>query len=119
MRLLGLAILALVATTPLFAAGQQEGKGEEAAQQLVILSLSDVVSLDPHGSNDSPSSNLRTKIYHNLVYFNEDMELQAGLATEWEVDPPGGCPFHTRCPHVMDRCLTDPPPPQKSVRPRM
>lgn len=26
------------------------------------------------------------------------------------VDPPGGCPFHTRCPHVMDRCLTDPPP---------
>mgnify|MGYP006265981541 CR=1 FL=1 len=26
------------------------------------------------------------------------------------VDPPGGCPFHTRCPHVMDRCLSDPPP---------
>jgi peptide/nickel transport system ATP-binding protein/oligopeptide transport system ATP-binding protein len=26
------------------------------------------------------------------------------------VNPPGGCPFHTRCPHVMDRCLTDPPP---------
>jgi peptide/nickel transport system ATP-binding protein/oligopeptide transport system ATP-binding protein len=26
------------------------------------------------------------------------------------VDPPGGCPFHTRCPYVMDRCLTDPPP---------
>ncbi len=25
------------------------------------------------------------------------------------VNPPGGCPFHTRCPHVMDRCRTDPP----------
>jgi peptide/nickel transport system ATP-binding protein/oligopeptide transport system ATP-binding protein len=26
------------------------------------------------------------------------------------VNPPSGCPFHTRCPHVMDRCLTEPPP---------
>lgn len=26
------------------------------------------------------------------------------------IDPPAGCPFHTRCPFVMDRCLTEPPP---------
>lgn len=26
------------------------------------------------------------------------------------VDPPTGCPFHTRCPFVMERCLTEPPP---------
>ena len=83
-RFLALTVLALLAVTPLFAAGQQEGGGEEEAQELIILSQSDVVSLDPHGSNDSPSSNVRTKIYDNLVYFNEDMELQAGLATEWE-----------------------------------
>jgi oligopeptide/dipeptide ABC transporter ATP-binding protein len=25
-------------------------------------------------------------------------------------DPPAGCPFHTRCPYVMDRCRTDVPP---------
>ncbi len=24
--------------------------------------------------------------------------------------PPPGCPFHTRCPMVMDRCRTVPPP---------
>lgn len=24
--------------------------------------------------------------------------------------PPAGCPFHTRCPHVMPRCKTDEPP---------
>jgi peptide/nickel transport system ATP-binding protein len=24
--------------------------------------------------------------------------------------PPGGCGFHTRCPHVMERCRTEPPP---------
>jgi peptide/nickel transport system substrate-binding protein len=61
-----------------------EAEGEAPPQELIILLQSDVVSLDPHGSNDSPSSNVRTKIYENLVYFNEDMELQPGLATEWE-----------------------------------
>ena len=25
-------------------------------------------------------------------------------------DPPAGCPFHTRCPYVMDRCRTETPP---------
>ena len=25
------------------------------------------------------------------------------------IDPPSGCAFHTRCPHVMDRCRTETP----------
>ena len=25
------------------------------------------------------------------------------------IDPPSGCPFHPRCPKVMERCKTDPP----------
>jgi oligopeptide/dipeptide ABC transporter ATP-binding protein len=25
------------------------------------------------------------------------------------INPPSGCPFHTRCPHVKDRCRTDVP----------
>ena len=25
------------------------------------------------------------------------------------IDPPSGCPFHPRCPQVMDRCKHDPP----------
>jgi peptide/nickel transport system substrate-binding protein len=79
--------LAVVAA-PVWAAGAQEGQdadgGEAPAQELIIVSQSDVVSLDPHGSNDSPSSNVRTKMYENLVSFNADMELQPELATSWE-----------------------------------
>ncbi|NNF16375.1 MAG: ATP-binding cassette domain-containing protein [Gammaproteobacteria bacterium] len=26
------------------------------------------------------------------------------------IDPPGGCPFHTRCPRVMEVCRVTPPP---------
>ena len=26
------------------------------------------------------------------------------------IDPPGGCPFHPRCPVAEDRCRTEPPP---------
>jgi peptide/nickel transport system ATP-binding protein len=26
------------------------------------------------------------------------------------INPPAGCHFHTRCPHVRDRCRTEPPP---------
>jgi peptide/nickel transport system ATP-binding protein len=25
------------------------------------------------------------------------------------LDPPPGCPFHPRCPHVMDRCRVEVP----------
>ena len=25
------------------------------------------------------------------------------------IDPPSGCPFHPRCPQVMDRCKHEPP----------
>ncbi len=75
----------LLVGTMAFAAGSQEAEEGAPEQDLVIVVQSDVVSLDPHGSNDSPSSNVRTKIYENLVYFDENMDLQAGLATDWEL----------------------------------
>ncbi|WP_067841975.1 glutathione ABC transporter substrate-binding protein [Amphibacillus sediminis] len=52
---------------------------------LVIANLSDVVSLDPHGNNDTPSSNVRSNIYETLVTHDQDMELQPGLAHDWEM----------------------------------
>ncbi len=78
------AALFLVAGMSLFAAGA----AEEAAvveQDLVIATHSDIVSLDPHGSNDSPSSQVRTQIYDTLLYHDENLELHPGLAVEWEM----------------------------------
>lgn len=66
-----------------------EDTGEEVAEgseggDLVIATLSDAVALDPHGSNDVPSGNVSTNIYETLVYYDKNMELQAGLAEDWE-----------------------------------
>ncbi|MFD2830310.1 glutathione ABC transporter substrate-binding protein [Corticicoccus populi] len=62
------------------------GDGAEGAGSgdLVISEMSDIVSLDPHGSNDVPSSNVRSNIYETLTTLDENMEVQPGLATEWE-----------------------------------
>ena len=57
-----------------------EGEGGD----LVIATQSDAVTLDPHGSNDTPSSNVQANIYETLVVQDENMELQPGLAEEWE-----------------------------------
>nr|WP_245719449.1 glutathione ABC transporter substrate-binding protein [Pelagirhabdus alkalitolerans] len=60
---------------------------EEAQEggELVIANLSDAVALNPHGSNDTPSSNVAYNIYEALVVQDEDMEVQPGLAHDWEM----------------------------------
>ncbi|TVQ27754.1 MAG: glutathione ABC transporter substrate-binding protein [Spirochaetaceae bacterium] len=84
-RLATLALVAVVLFTGMtaFAAGRAEtpATGE---QNLIVLINSDIVSLDPHGSNDSPSSNVRSQIFDGLVTFDSDMNLQPSLATSWE-----------------------------------
>ncbi|MFC3901121.1 glutathione ABC transporter substrate-binding protein [Aliicoccus persicus] len=58
---------------------QEEGGGD-----LIIADMSDLVSLDPHGNNDVPSSNVRANIYDTLTILDENMEVQPHLAVEWE-----------------------------------
>lgn len=67
-------------------AADDDGATEEAAEggDLIIANSADAVSLDPAGSNDVPSSNVAENIYETLVVQNIDMELEPGLATEWE-----------------------------------
>src|SRR5699024_5166621 len=50
----------------------------------VISEMSDIVSMDPHGNNDVASSNVRYNLYDGLTVLNADMEVEPGLATEWE-----------------------------------
>lgn len=50
---------------------------------LVIATLSDAESMDPHGSNDVPSSTVQVNIYESLLSQTEEMELEPLLATEW------------------------------------
>lgn len=65
--------------------GSEDATGEgSGGGDLVISEAADIVSLDPHGNNDVPSSNVRNNIYETLVYLDGDMEVQPRLATEWE-----------------------------------
>ncbi|WP_031547221.1 glutathione ABC transporter substrate-binding protein [Salinicoccus luteus] len=64
--------------------GDTEGGEGGEGGDLVISEMSDIVSLDPHGNNDVPSSNVRSNIYDTLTVLDENMEVQPGLATEWE-----------------------------------
>src|SRR5699024_749779 len=60
-------------------ASESENTGD-----LTIGTMADVVTLDLHGSNDSASSQVRTNIYERLLDQDVNMELQPGLATEYE-----------------------------------
>ncbi|UJL45932.1 glutathione ABC transporter substrate-binding protein [Virgibacillus sp. NKC19-16] len=60
------------------------GESQEKGGDLVIATQSDVVSLDPAASNDTPSSDVQANVFETLVTQDENMEIQPGLATSWE-----------------------------------
>ena len=54
--------------------------------ELVIEVLSEAVEMDPHGSNDIPSSNVQRNIFETLVVRNfETGEIEPLLAESWEL----------------------------------
>lgn len=78
-----LMVLSLVLT----ACGTSTPDGDDtgnAQNELIIAQGADAKSLDPHGTNDQPSSRVSKQIYNTLVTQNEDMELVPGLAEDWE-----------------------------------
>ncbi|WP_059106115.1 glutathione ABC transporter substrate-binding protein [Shouchella shacheensis] len=64
----------------------QASEGEEGGEggDLLISMLSEAVSLDVHGSNDTYSSNMTSQIYETLVQHDADLELQPDLAEDWD-----------------------------------
>ncbi|PTL37938.1 glutathione ABC transporter substrate-binding protein [Alkalicoccus saliphilus] len=67
-----------------------DGNGGEATDEevdpdnLVIATLSDIEAIDPHTSNDVPSSTVQHNLFESLLMQTEDMEIEPLLATEWE-----------------------------------
>ena len=60
--------------------------GQSDSNALVVAQGADPKSLDPHGTNDQPSTRIHEQIYDRLVETNEDMEIVPGLAESWEQD---------------------------------
>lgn len=87
MFMLGM-LLVLTACTDDSDADPGSDSGDEGSQTAggdFILSVgNDVVSLDPHGSNDLYSDQVRNTIYEGLVTQNEALEIAPLLASEWE-----------------------------------
>lgn len=54
------------------------------AQTITVAQGADVVTLDPHGTNDQPSARVRSQIYDTLIIQGEDLNLYPGLATSWK-----------------------------------
>ncbi|MEC5424123.1 glutathione ABC transporter substrate-binding protein [Virgibacillus sp. C22-A2] len=61
-----------------------EENGEASGGDLIMAKSADIVSLDPAGSNDVPSSNVQANIYESLTKQDENMEVQPSLAESWE-----------------------------------
>lgn len=63
--------------------GDDESSGS-SKDTLVVGQGADAKTLDPHATNDQPSSRVAKQIYDTLVNQNESMELEPGLAESWE-----------------------------------
>ena len=67
-----------------------------AKDTLVIAQGADAKSLDPHASNDNPSSNIRVQIYDRLMDLDENGVPQPMLAESWERPDDKTIIFHLR-----------------------
>lgn len=80
---------------------KDEDKKDEPATaaeggELIVGQGADPKSLDPHGTNDQPSSRVSKQIYNTLVNQNENMEAEPGLAESWEISDDGVYTFKLR-----------------------
>ena len=75
--------------------GGDAGAGT-AKDTLVIAQGADAKSLDPHASNDNPSSRIRVQIYDRLMDLDDNGVPQPMLAESWERPDDKTIIFHLR-----------------------
>src|SRR5699024_8378652 len=63
---------------------ESEESSDNTGGDLILSTGNDVVSLDPHASNELYSDQVRNTIYEGLVTQNESFEIQPLLAEDWE-----------------------------------
>lgn len=56
----------------------------QAQEELIVAQSATRTTLDPHGENDTYTSQVRAQIYDTLINQDEDMQIQPGLAEDWE-----------------------------------
>lgn len=79
-----------------FTACGGEKDAEVSKNTLVVAQGADAKSLDPHGSNDQPSSRVSTQIYNGLVATDKDMNIVPALAESWDQPDSLTTIFHLR-----------------------
>ena len=98
----GLLVTIILSMLFLVACGGSGDKKEAATgantgkDTLVIGQGADAKSLDPHASNDNPSSNIRVQIYDRLMDLDENGVPQPMLAESWERPDDKTIIFHLR-----------------------
>ncbi len=87
-RLVAVLATLLVVVLAITGCGNKAADGGDSAEgtvkdTLIVAQGADAKSLDPHATNDQPSSRVMKQIYNTLVTTNVDLEIQPALATEW------------------------------------
>ena len=97
----GLLVTIILSMLFLVACGGDPDKKEGASagtakDTLVIAQGADAKSLDPHASNDNPSSRIRVQIYDRLMELDDNGVPQPMLAESWERPDDKTIIFHLR-----------------------
>lgn len=66
------------------ACGNPSGTSTATGSTIIVANGADATTLDPHATNDQPSSRIFSQIYSNLVETDQDMNIVPGLAESWE-----------------------------------
>ncbi len=87
--------VSLVILLALTACGGEE-KDTTIKDTIVVAQGADAKSLDPHASNDQPSSRISSQIYDGLVTTDENMNIVPALAESWDQPNSTTTIFHLR-----------------------
>ena len=79
-----LALVALLSVFLFVACGGDKETAKKDKDTIVVANGADAKSLDPHATNDAPSSRVTVQIYDRLVEQDDNMNIVPSLAESWE-----------------------------------